>query len=226
MAEIAALEAEGKEKEWSWDGFRSDITESARWVLVEEMPRKILLMDELHTRYSAALREQLLASHDAVLTWAADEDIWSPEQLVVSPAVAELLELLKEEIAGMVEHLSTLMLWVRLQVPKRMDGDNFGVEVQTDALSMLNSGRLSGLAVLTMVQKFYHRRGLLQVKARRHPEIEDYRRALAEFDAMELANLVQTIQDLRNNYNVLYDRLCKNYSKISKPRSSRTGIMY
>ncbi|MFN3504374.1 MAG: hypothetical protein ACK4ZJ_19185, partial [Allorhizobium sp.] len=49
-------------------------------------------------------------------------------------------------------------MWIRLHIPAAEEGNNFGVEVQEELLAMLNSGKITGLALLEIVAKYFTER--------------------------------------------------------------------
>ena len=145
------------------------------------------------------------------------------EEVPTNAAVEQVNEVMKKEILTMVRDLSLLRLWLRLNQPRIEDGNNFGVAVQEEVLSMLNSGRISGLAVLGLVSKYHFARGKRLTQMRKHANIEDYYNAARDMDEKQFINLCQSVYDLRNNYALLHDKITKNKEKLLKPKGDDNG---
>lgn len=60
----------------------------------------------------------------------------------------------------------------------------------------------------------------------KYPLIEDYRRAIEEFDERIYLLMSLNMIEIRNHYSTLHDIVMKNFDKIKKPRSSNTNSMY
>jgi len=189
---------------------RQTNSDSALKIIHETMPQKILdlnaMVQGIQTRHSE--------SNYSV------ESYHSRKSIPCNPEVMSLFEIIKNQIKEMVDLLGELKLWVRLNIPKIEDGNNFGVGVQEEVLLMVQTGLQSGIAVLEHITKFYFSRARLITKSAKHPGVLDYARAVTEMDQKQYFNLLESCKDLRNNYILLWDKIMKNLDKISKPRGS------
>eukprot|EP00731_Ephydatia_muelleri_P034780 Em0076g13a len=77
-----------------------------------------------------------------------------------------------------------------------------------------------------MVSNYYTARAKLVSKVLKYPVIEDYRRAVEEFDEKAFCGFRLICREVRNIYIVLYDMIVKNFEKVRKPRSENTGSLY
>uniref|UniRef100_A0A7S3PIM3 Proteasome activator PA28 C-terminal domain-containing protein n=1 Tax=Aplanochytrium stocchinoi TaxID=215587 RepID=A0A7S3PIM3_9STRA len=195
--------------------FKSDIERDATTIVFESLPKKVLLLDKLfHQTEAGRLKAEYKVEPfptPAVLPTGV---------IPVNSRIREIIDQIKAEICDMISDLSTLRAWIRLNTPKIEDGNNFGVEVQEEILTMLSRGRVSGLSVLQVVSKYYSRRAKLLSDMRKRPNIEEYASAAKDLDERQFIHLAQSVCDLRNNYALLYDKITKNKEKLVKPKSS------
>jgi hypothetical protein len=141
--------------------------------------------------------------------------------------VTEVLDSLKKELLILLEYLSTVKLWIQLNVPRIEDGNNFGVGIQEEVLNELGRAEDAAFTAIDAMTKYYMTRARLVAKWLKHPAVEDYRQAVTELDEKEYIDLRLAWKDLRNNYAVLYDMILKNFEKIVRPRSSdKTASLY
>lgn len=205
------------------DELRDRNAEEALKIVHDLMPRKIL---KLARRFESARatkrsRERLPSNAgDLQAVIAADER----SEVAVNPGIAAILIEVKQEILDLVNFMGVLQLWVRLNVPKIEDGDNFGVSVQDEILQMLATGRASGQVVLQSITAYYFRRGKLVTLAQKHPLVADYPRGIMELDEKQFTDLLESWMDLRNNYSLLRDKIVKNLPKLEKPRKPNTDM--
>jgi len=177
----------------------TDFGTRAEHILNFMMPRKVAELDTLYRETGPECKEKFKGAE-------------------MNQEVTQFMGKLKVEIFELLDLLNTLRMWVQLNIPKISDGNNFGVSVQEEIVSMLKSGRLSGLGVLDRTVKYFATRGKLLTKVKKYPNVEDYRRSVEELDDKEWIILRTCCLDLRNNYATLYDMIKKNITKIKKPR--------
>eukprot|EP01088_Endostelium_zonatum_P003898 TRINITY_DN15093_c0_g1_i1.p1 TRINITY_DN15093_c0_g1~~TRINITY_DN15093_c0_g1_i1.p1 ORF type:complete len:287 (-),score=73.70 TRINITY_DN15093_c0_g1_i1:93-953(-) len=134
--------------------------------------------------------------------------------------IVDLEDALKHEILEMSEYMNTLSIWVQLNVPRIQDGNNFGVEVQSEIVSVLEAAGESGYGVLGGFTEYHIARGGIISKILKHPGIEDYKRAVVELDEKFYVKTGAVVLDLRNSYLLLFDMVSKNISKLESPRGS------
>ena len=186
--------------------FKDTITSRADRIMTEVFPQKIVNLNELHGELSMK-RKEIRTSQNRTQPGALNH------------TVKVLFDRMKTEIIELCEVLNVLEVWLQLQVPKISDGGNFGVEIQEEILAMLHHGRRSGLAVLDAITKYFFKRGKIVSDSEKYAGIGDLDECIAELDQRQYSSLLQSACDLRNNYAILYDKLHKNRSKLSKPRN-------
>eukprot|EP01105_Mastigella_eilhardi_P006322 TRINITY_DN17935_c0_g1_i1.p1 TRINITY_DN17935_c0_g1~~TRINITY_DN17935_c0_g1_i1.p1 ORF type:complete len:252 (-),score=85.27 TRINITY_DN17935_c0_g1_i1:7-684(-) len=134
-------------------------------------------------------------------------------------------ELIKKETIDMIEILELLKAWIQFNVPRLEEGDNFGVDVQKEALGEISGGLQSAACVLKDITKYYFTRAKLISKCNKFPHIKDYVTSLIEVDQKHYAKLQVNIMELRNIYSVLQDLVLKNREKIEKPKGDSRPFM-
>jgi len=133
---------------------------------------------------------------------------------------------LKKEASDMLKYLSTVRLWIQLNVPRIEDGNNFGVQVQEDMISEISKAEENAFTAIDLLTKYHANRAKMISKYLKYPQVEDYAECVYEIDQKYYADIITGIRDLRNNYAGLYDSLHKNLDKILIPRSSHTAAMF
>jgi Proteasome activator PA28, C-terminal len=156
------------------------------------------------------------AASSATTTHAVNSKVHVPSN---KPIVA-LAQIIKHEILDCVQLFDVVRVWIQLNVPKIEDGNNLGVSVQEEIIELLGTGKLSGLAVLDTMSKYFFQRGRLISKLLQYPRVEDWRQSIIELDEKEWLLLANAIGDIRNNYVILYDMIIKNLDRITRPRGT------
>ncbi|EPR63288.1 putative subunit of proteaseome activator complex [Toxoplasma gondii GAB2-2007-GAL-DOM2] len=136
--------------------------------------------------------------------------------------ICEQLEQLKRDAAELVETLGQVKLWIQLNVPRIEDGNNFGVGIQEEAIQELARVEDWAFNLYDAIFKYYMARAKLSTKVLKYPNVGDYWEAIRELDEKELLHIKFTKVDMRNNYSMLYDLLCKNWEKVVKPKNEDT----
>jgi len=150
----------------------------------------------------------------------------APQTLVPSNKnVSEIFEIFKPNFLQLVKDSRAIKMWITLSVPKIEDGDNFGVSVQKNVLSMLQEVEEATLTYFGKVTSYYDRRGKLVAKLVKYPFIEDYRVAVEELDEKQYTEIILCIHDIYFCYTLLYDVIVKNFEKIKNPRPSNGDSM-
>jgi proteasome activator subunit 2 (PA28 beta) len=175
----------------------------AEKLLFEVMPQKVAHLDQLYKKSPVVCPEKLVKVEGGAKC---------------NSEVKKFMRVLKREIFELLDLLNTMRMWVQLNIPEISDGNNFGVNVQEDIVSMLKSGRASAMSVLDTTVRYFATRAKLLSKSVKYPLLEDYKRSVEELDSKEWMMLRNCCLDLRNNYAILYDLITKNLEKIRKPR--------
>ena len=124
----------------------------------------------------------------------------------------------KQEILEMSEMINSLSIWVKLNVPRIADGNNFGVEVQGEITELLEATEVSGYEILDSFTTYHNARGALIVQVIEHPGIQDFKQSLKELDEKTYIKTTLLACELRNDYITLYDMLSKNLEILTSPR--------
>lgn len=158
---------------------------------------------------------------------AVRDTIPAPRTAVVpsNKNVTEIFEVFKPRFLQLAKDSRAIKMWLTLSVPKIEDGDNFGVFVQKNVLSMLQEVEEATVSYFGKVTSYYDRRGKLVAKAVKYPFIEDYRVAVEELDEKQYTEITLCIHDIYFCYTLLYDVIVKNFEKIKNPRPSNGGSM-
>lgn len=158
---------------------------------------------------------------------ADNGELESSSSLIKSDIVFECNEvilkqqaILKREIQDCLKMLSTVKIWIQLNIPKVEDGNNFGVSIQEESVSDLAKAEDTSFSLLDGINKYFMTRGKLVSRMGKYPGVKDYIVCIQEVDRRERVNLCLSLHDLRNNYFILWDSITKNLEKIKKPRSS------
>jgi hypothetical protein len=133
-------------------------------------------------------------------------------------ALTDLVEVLQKEVLDMSEMINALSIWVKLNVPRLADGNNFGVEVQQEITRVLEGAEDSGYAVLDSFATYHSTRGALAIKVLKFPNVYDFRAAIRELDEKTYIKTCLLACELRNDYIKLYDMLAKNIDTLLTPR--------
>mmetsp|Transcript_4079 Transcript_4079/g.7525 ORF Transcript_4079/g.7525 Transcript_4079/m.7525 type:complete len:286 (-) Transcript_4079:279-1136(-) len=134
--------------------------------------------------------------------------------------VVALVDCVKKQVMEMIQIVGVIKLYIQLNIPQIEDGNNFGVEIQEEAVAELNRVEDMAFSVLESLNKYYVMRGRFASKILKHPAVSDYVQSVKELDGKQYAWLKLTCVDIRNHYMVLHDIITKNEEKIKKPRTS------
>merc|ERR1712013_312003 len=74
------------------------------------------------------------------------------------------MNILKPEVRLAIECANAVKVWIQLNIPRIETGDNFGVEVQQEALEEFTRAENSGLTILDQIMKYYCNRAKLTSK--------------------------------------------------------------
>ncbi|CBZ54396.1 putative proteasome activator subunit [Neospora caninum Liverpool] len=139
-------------------------------------------------------------------------------QEAICARLGQQAKFVKEEAVAMRELLNAVKIFMQLHVPRIEDGNNFGVAIQEEAIHLLNRVEESAFNLYDTVMKYYLARAKLCSKLVKYPNTLDYQMAVVELDRKEWVHLKITNLDLRNNYIMLYDLICKNWQNVIAPK--------
>jgi hypothetical protein len=196
-------------------------------IIFDIFPEKIKLLDEMYKlKREFNLKKQEVTQElppPEQLTGLTKEDQERKAIYCViqaNKALTDLVEVLQTEILEMSEMINALSIWVKLNVPRIADGNNFGVEVQEEITKVLEGAEDAGYDVLDSFATYHSTRGTLVAKVLKHPNIIDFRCALRELDEKTYIKTCLLANELRNDYITLYDLLAKNMDTLITPRGT------
>jgi hypothetical protein len=194
-------------------------------IIFDVFPEKIKLLDEMYKKrrefnLSSDQVNTPLPTVDKIAGKNTDEQQRNKSTVLVesNKAMTDLVEVLQKEVLDMSEMINALSIWVKLNVPRLADGNNFGVEVQQEITRVLEGAEDSGYAVLDSFASYYSTRGALATKVLKFPNVYDFRAAIRELDEKTYIKTCLLACELRNDYIKLYDMLAKNIDTLLTPR--------
>ncbi|UKK01563.2 subunit of proteaseome activator complex [Theileria orientalis] len=210
--------------------FKEEITKSALSSLRERIPQKILYFNNILTEYSKS--GLLFNSDDLDKESYQSINNHNPESKrtkrvheetnQVLPSHKQIfleLEQIKLEASELIEIITNIKLWIQLNIPRIEDGNNFGVGIQEEVIQELTRVEDTAFNLYDSIVKYYMARAKLTTKVIKYPSVSDYVEAIRELDEKEWIHIKITKVDMRNNYSMIYDLLCKNWEKVVKPKS-------
>jgi hypothetical protein len=78
--------------------------------------------------------------------------------------------------------------------------------------------------MLEQLGKYYMTRGKLASKVVKYPNLEDYAYSLREYDTRIVLSLRLYMQDIRDDYAIVYDTIMKNLERLEKPRGNGNAV--
>mmetsp|Transcript_4003 Transcript_4003/g.5836 ORF Transcript_4003/g.5836 Transcript_4003/m.5836 type:complete len:221 (+) Transcript_4003:565-1227(+) len=198
----------------------------AEKIIKESLPSKVLSLSEIYAQ--SKVGENSTANYFVPDSELEKYALNKTQVIPVNPEIAKVTNILKREISEMLDDLNTLRLWIRLNTPRIEDGNNFGVEIQHEILSMIDSLYSSGLQFLKNMSAYFFKRAKYLSTMRKRPHIKDIYKAIQDLDEKQYINLSFSCCDLRNNFFFVYDKIKKNYDRLLKPKGTRsaTNMMY
>jgi hypothetical protein len=195
-------------------------------IIFDIFPEKIKLLDEMYKSRKEfnlnknEVKQELPKPSDLICEKKDDQERKTAQTVIsANKALTDLVEVLQKEILEMSEMINALSIWVKLNVPRIADGNNFGVEVQEEITKVLESAEDAGYDVLDSFATYHSTRGTILVNVLAHPNIIDFRHALQELDEKTYIKTCLLANELRNDYITLYDLLAKNMDTLITPRS-------
>jgi len=205
-------------------------------LIFDVFPEKIRLLDtmyktrrEFNLNKTQVMQELPSVEHMTGATKEEQEKKFVTVPVAANKALTDLVEILQKEILEMAEMINALSIWVKLNVPRMADGNNFGVEVQEEITKVLEGAEDAGYDVLDSFANYHSTRGTLVAKILKNPNIQDFRYALRELDEKTYIKTCLLACELRNDYITVYDLLAKNLDTLVTPRGGeeeRLARMY
>jgi hypothetical protein len=217
-------------------GMMGNLEKECYRLIFDVFPEKIRVLDEMYKNRKEfnltlkELRSELPSVKDMTGATKEEQEFkFVTVPVKANPALTDLVEILQKEILEMSEMINALSIWVKLNVPRMADGNNFGVEVQEEITKVLEGAEDAGYDVLDSFANYHSARGTLVAKVLKNPNIEDFRHALRELDEKTYLKTCLLACELRNDYITLYDLLAKNMDNLVTPRGGeeeRLARMY
>lgn len=210
--------------------FKKELTRQAVISLKDRIPRRILHFNNLTNGGEEPSEGMPESASDSSLTALPegkrikldDGRMCYTHLMPQQESISNQLEQLKKDAAELVETLGQVKLWIQLNVPRIEDGNNFGVGIQEEAIQELARVEDWAFNLYDAIFKYYMARAKLSTKVLKYPNVGDYWKAINELDEKERLHIKFTKVDMRNNYSMLYDLLCKNWEKVVKPKNEDT----
>jgi len=130
---------------------------------------------------------------------------------------------LKPELILLSNSAQLLKDWISLHVPKHEDGNNFGVEVQEDAINELMGTKEEALQVLEEQSAYHMARAQIVEKIVQEGNIEDLKVFIYDEDEKQCRRLRNVAMAMRTNYTTILDMITKNYERIIHPKGYNAG---
>jgi hypothetical protein len=207
------------------NGMMQNLEKECYRLIFDVFPEKIKLLDDMYkNRKEFNLKKEEVTQELPTieqLTAPTKEEQERKSTTVLVPAnkaLTDLVELLQKEILDMSEMINALSIWVKLNVPRMADGNNFGVEVQEEITKVLEGAEDAGYDVLDSFATYHSTRGAIVTKVLKNPNVEDFRCALRELDEKTYIKTCLLASELRNDYITVYDLLAKNLDTLMTPR--------
>ena len=119
---------------------------------------------------------------------SAGAEAFAKAPLPSNVRIMRMMRLLKEQYTDALEIAGTLKMWIQLNVPRIEDGNNFGVDVQTECITEISNLEDKCCGVLESTTKYFSGRAKLLSKCIKYPDVEDYRRSIEEVDHSTFMN--------------------------------------
>ncbi|EDO06486.1 Proteasome activator pa28 beta subunit family protein [Babesia bovis T2Bo] len=214
--------------------FKEEVTRLALESLRERIPRKILHfsklvkekssgcglfhsqdLDSVSYRVSGIQENESKRIKRDVSETVNDVHVFTPSH----KQILDELQNIKAEASELIEIIGNIKVWIQLNVPRIEDGNNFGVGIQEEVILELTRVEDTAFNLFESIVKYYMARAKLCTKVLKYPYVSDYSEAIRELDEKEWIHIKITHVDMRNNYSMIYDLLCKNWEKVVKPKS-------
>ncbi|THH06343.1 hypothetical protein EW145_g4145 [Phellinidium pouzarii] len=133
---------------------------------------------------------------------------------------------LKKECEELALLCTEVEMWLNSTMPKIEDGDNFGVEIQEQALVELHRCQQSAYNLRDSARQHHLTRAKICSKLIKYPNVEDYTLTLKEHDEKVLYAARVDLFDLRSIYAVMINIFHKNIAKIRAPKANNSIALY
>ena len=169
-----------------------------------------------------------------------DKGVAQPK-IEVNKINLELAEILKPELINLGKLLLLFRIcktagincqilrdWIHLHTPKHEDGNNFGVEVQEEAVQELAAIAEDANTTMEEQAAYHLARANIMEKIAQEGSIKDLKVFIYEEDEKQCRKLRITALNLRTHYCTVLDTITKNYDKITNPKGSQSNhtLMY
>ncbi|KAK8799844.1 hypothetical protein WA538_000517 [Blastocystis sp. DL] len=148
-----------------------------------------------------------------------------PECIIpVNPHLVDILDFMKKEVKECVILCSSIKMWITLKIPRMEDGNDFGVAIQEECIDTISEIEDEAYNILDVISSYHSTRGNYVVQLAANPSIMDYASCISQVDECQFFNIKISLQNLRNNYALLYDLVTKNLEKLQAP-SPHTDLL-
>ncbi|CAG5105662.1 Oidioi.mRNA.OKI2018_I69.chr1.g2336.t1.cds [Oikopleura dioica] len=147
---------------------------------------------------------------------AVDERLRIP----VNKHIVDLYNILKPELIELGQHCQQLKDWITIHVPRHEDGNNFGVEVQEEALNELQAIKEETTQTIDEQSAYHIARANIMEKIVQESNIEDLKIFVLDEDEKQCRRLRNVAMTVRTNYTTILDVITKNYDRLTNPRGN------
>jgi|SRR6185312_6390080 len=195
---------------------KNAITQRVLHLMQEGIPTKIADLTEQFQLAPLSTSSHLSSLQAAALATASDP----------GKVLEQIVNSLRDKAFELLDDATLLVTWIKLNMPKIADGNNFGVEIQLEIVKELQTAAQLAACILRNVTNYFEKRAQLVSKSRKHPDIPDYARVIHNLDENNVTYCRRDYTDIRDRYALLFDIISKNWEKICKPRTENTGQFY
>ncbi|KAI4528946.1 proteasome activator pa28, REG alpha/beta subunit [Schizophyllum commune Loenen D] len=232
------------------EDFRKKITETGEHIVFHVFPEKILELNEAVLAASSVnspFHPSQPTGTDATVRPPSGEDgvakkrkreedgavpvlagtVYYPQSVAANQRLLGLHDVIKRECEQLGTLVEQVKLWITLTMPKYEDGDNFGVEIQTEVLNELDRVHQSAYNLRDLARQHHLERAKICSKLIKYPNIEDYTMALREHDEKHIRVARENLTDVRDLYAVMTDLIHKNITKVIRaPKANNNSGFY
>lgn len=234
-------QAENRKLQQEIELLAGQLERQAFHIIFVVFPRKIAKLDSLWKRDPRFIKSSEEVKASGPLPSIQDGDEKRPvvkvsksgeKELVVpcNQSIVDLCDALKNEILLLGEYMSTLSVWIQLNVPRLSDNVQFSQEVQMELLGQIQSAEGVATEVLGDFANYHLSRAELICKIIKYPGVKDYRKSVEELDDKTYLKVSQIAAQVRTLYLVLFDLLSKNLQMLLSDASvqdkAASGMYY
>lgn len=202
---------------------KEKICNNSKKILDELIPKKIIHLTEIiESTDNEEIITILKKNYEGILdglAFAMKDDFNEVfSTLQNRNALLTFTNTVQKEIESIWYYFDDIQMWIKMNIPHMEDGNNFGVEVQMECITELETCIKSINCIMDIPVKYHEKRGHLMSKYYKNITISDYAITIARLDLSFAQNLRDSLISLRNNLICITNIITKNYVKIIQPK--------